>query len=186
MRDLLFNSVERLATDVHNAETALAMDEEAFLAFYEETSRTLWAYLLRLTGNRQVAEDLLQESYYRFLRARRPYESDLHRRNSLFRIATNLATDTRRKPSALALFDAGRDQVAAGGPNIGDAAVERTDVQRALAQLKPRERSLLWLAYAHGASHREIAHVLGLKTGSIKLLLFRARRKMARLLGGGR
>jgi RNA polymerase sigma-70 factor (ECF subfamily) len=60
----------------------------------------------------------------------------------------------------------------------------RTDVQRALGRLKPRERALLWLAYAQGSSHREIAGVLGLKTGSIKLLLFRARRKMAALLEG--
>jgi RNA polymerase sigma-70 factor (ECF subfamily) len=186
MRELFLTSVERLATDVHNADVALAMDEEAFRAFYEETSRSLWAYLLRITGNRQLAEDLLQESYYRVLRARRSYENNLHRRNSLFRIATNLAIDTRRKPAGLALLDTGHHQVVAGGPNVDDVAVEKTDVQRALARLKPRERSLLWLAYAHGASHREIAHVLGLKTGSIKLLLFRARRKMARLLGGAR
>jgi len=186
MSDLFFHTVERLASDVNHADIALAMDEEAFRRFYDQTSRALWGYLLRLTGNRQLAEDLLQESYYRFLRARRPYESELHRRNSLFRIAVNLATDSRRKAMPLALSDAGERQVAAGGPNLSDLVVERTDVQRALARLKPRERSLLWLAYAQGASHREIAGVLGLKTGSIKLLLFRARRKMARLLGGAR
>ena len=73
-----------------------------------------------------------------------------------------------------------------GDLRVAARAAERTDVQRALGQLKPRERALLWLAYAQGASHREIAEVLGLKTASIKLLLFRARRKMARLLGGER
>ena len=55
-------------------------------------------------------------------------------------------------------------------------------MRRALGRLKPRERALLWLAYANGSSHAEIADVLGLKTGSIKLLLFRARRKMAAAL----
>ena len=58
----------------------------------------------------------------------------------------------------------------------------RADVRRAFGRLKPRERALLWLAYAHGSSHSEIADVLGLKTGSIKLLLFRARRKLAATL----
>ena len=53
-----------------------------------------------------------------------------------------------------------------------------------MLSLKPRERMLLWLAYGQGESHREIAQALGLKTGSIKLLLFRARRKLAKLLGG--
>jgi len=61
----------------------------------------------------------------------------------------------------------------------------RQDVRRALGRLKPRERALLWLAYANGSSHAEIADVLGLKTGSIKLLLFRARRKMASALQRG-
>ena len=46
----------------------------------------------------------------------------------------------------------------------------------------PRERQLLWLAYAEGYSHREIAEITGLASASIRLLLFRARRKIARLL----
>jgi RNA polymerase sigma-70 factor, ECF subfamily len=110
----------------------------------------------------------------------------VHRRNSLFRIATNLATDLRRKPSPVALGDQHHGRELSGDERVAARAAERTDVRRALGQLKPRERSLLWLAYAQGASHREIAEVLGLKTASIKLLLFRARRKMAQLLGGVR
>ena len=51
-----------------------------------------------------------------------------------------------------------------------------------LVQLRPRERQLLWLAYAEGYSHREIAQITGLASASIRLLLFRARRKAARLL----
>jgi RNA polymerase sigma-70 factor (ECF subfamily) len=52
----------------------------------------------------------------------------------------------------------------------------------AMAQMRPRERQLLWLAHAEGYSHREIAEVTGLGSTSIRLLLFRARRKIARLL----
>src|SRR5260370_24265318 len=52
----------------------------------------------------------------------------------------------------------------------------------AFAKMKPRERQLLWLAYAEGYSHREIAGITGLASASIRLLLFRARRKIARLL----
>ena len=66
----------------------------------------------------------------------------------------------------------------------GDTA-RRTDVKRAMARLTPRERELLWLAYAQGSSHQEIADTLGLKTASIKMLLFRARRRLAGLLGRG-
>ncbi len=57
------------------------------------------------------------------------------------------------------------------------------DFSRAMAELKPRERAMLWLAYAEGASHREIAATLGLGEGSLRTLLFRARKKLALLLG---
>jgi RNA polymerase sigma-70 factor (ECF subfamily) len=60
----------------------------------------------------------------------------------------------------------------------------QTDFKRAMAQLKPRERAMLWLAYAEGATHDEIAARLGLKSSSMKELLFRARRRLAALLGG--
>ncbi len=52
----------------------------------------------------------------------------------------------------------------------------------ALAQMRPRDRQLLWLAHAEGYSHREIAEITGLGIASIRLLLFRARRKIAHLL----
>jgi RNA polymerase sigma-70 factor (ECF subfamily) len=61
----------------------------------------------------------------------------------------------------------------------------RADLSRAMAHLTARERDLLWLAYAEGSSHREIADSLGLKSGSIRLLLFRARRRLAWLLQRG-
>ena len=55
-------------------------------------------------------------------------------------------------------------------------------LEPALKTMRPRERQLLWLAYAEGYSHREIAEITGLASASIRLLLFRARRKVARLL----
>jgi RNA polymerase sigma-70 factor, ECF subfamily len=186
MRELTASELERLETHAQVAEVAFQMDEQAFCAFYDRTARPLWAYLSRITGDRGLADDLLQETYYRFLRAGRIYDSDAHRRNSLFLIATNLATDHRRRPFAVALPDADRTPALQVDGDAGDRAACRTDVHRALSHLKPRERSLLWLAYAHGATHREIAEVLGLKTASIKLLLFRARRKLAAVLRGSR
>ena len=49
--------------------------------------------------------------------------------------------------------------------------------------MKPRERSLLWLAYAQGCSHEEIAEMLGVKKASLKSLLFRARKRLLGFLG---
>jgi len=184
MRDLTVTELERLAAATGVADVPLRMDEEAFRSFYDRTARGLWSYLSRITGDRQLADDLMQEAYYRFLRAGRAYENETHRRNSLFQIATNLARDAHRRhvPSQLP-EDAEHPALRASG-DLAAAAERRTDLSRAMAQLKPRERQMLWLAYAQGESHRDIAEMLGLKAESIRLLLFRARRKMARLLRG--
>jgi RNA polymerase sigma-70 factor (ECF subfamily) len=187
MRDLTLdlNRVEQLGA-VGEAETVLHMDEEAFRAFYDRTARQVWAYLSRLSGSPQTADDLLQEAYYRFLRADRVFDSDDHRRNYLFRIATNLVHDGFRRQRIT--FVEAPDENAANALRTsgdeGDRAAERADLSRALARLKPRERSLLLLAYAQGSSHVEIAETLGVKTSSVKALLFRARRRLAGLMKG--
>lgn len=183
MADVNYLDVRRLHGDAFDADTAdvaLAMDEDAFRAFYDCTARALWGYLSRTSGDRQVADDLLQECYYRLLKSTVPFESEAHRRNYLYRIATNLVRDSRR--GIRPLFDDGVDVGDLEAPRGRADAEQRTDVRRAMKRLKPRERALLWLAYAQGSSHSEIASALGLKTGSIKLLLFRARRKLAALL----
>ena len=172
------------ATDeICAADTTLQMDEDTFRGFYARTSGMVWAYLARATNDPSAADDLLQEAYYRLLRATTTFESDDHRRNYLFRIATNLIRDRYRRPrpDSTQLPEHGDGDI----PDSGDLArqtQQRTDLQRAMAQLSHRERELVWLAYGQGSTHQEIAGVLGLKTGSIKPLLFRARRKLARIL----
>jgi RNA polymerase sigma-70 factor (ECF subfamily) len=172
-------------SDVEFAERALAADvplqmtEGAFAALYERTARPLWSYLFRLSGDSAAADDLLQESYYRFLRAGSPPANDAHQRHLLFRIATNLATDrvrrlvTRPEGTATAVAE----------PAARTPVDTQLDVMRTMARLGQRERALLWLAYVDGSSHAEIATVLGLRPGSIKTLLFRARQRFLRHLG---
>jgi RNA polymerase sigma-70 factor (ECF subfamily) len=183
-RDLTFNDVSQV--NQQDACAEFVMDEESFRAFYDRTARGVWAYLARITGDRQQADDLLQETYYRFLRAAATHESEEHRRNSLYRIATNLARDVRRRSLVRPIDAVGHDIERVSTTDLAGASDNQTDVNRALARLKPRERAILWLAYAEGNSHREIAEVLGLRPSSMKILLFRARRKLAELLGGAR
>jgi RNA polymerase sigma-70 factor (ECF subfamily) len=185
MRDLTLTEIERLRTEETDATVPLEMDEESFRGFYDRTARSLRAYLARVTGDGALADDLLQEAYYRFLRARGNYEGEAHRRNTLFRIATNLIHDSRRRARVAPLIDTSGHEIADRRDEA--AATERaTDLRRAMTHLKPRERALLWLAYAQGSSHKEIAESLGLRTASVKLLLFRARRRLAGLLTGSR
>jgi RNA polymerase sigma-70 factor (ECF subfamily) len=165
------------------------MGEDEFRAFYDRTARPLWAYLSRLTGDRHQADDLLQEAFYRFYRAGSSYESEAHRRNALFQIATNVARDAgrsaRRKP------EVPLPEESAGGP-VPQSVAPAPDVQvavtadlaKAMGHLQPLQREMLWLAYAQGASHEEIAEVLGIRAVSVRTLLLRARRKLAGVLSG--
>jgi RNA polymerase sigma-70 factor (ECF subfamily) len=184
MRDTTLSELQRLAASEETAEVVFLMDEDAFRGFYDRTSRALWSYLSRVTGDRQSADDLMQETYYRFLRASRQYENEAHRRNSLFHIATNLVRDARRRPFVAQLPESHHAALEVDG-DLAPRTERRADLERAMQRLKPRERMLLWLAYAQGESHRDIADAMGLKTGSVKLLLFRARRKLAQFLRGG-
>jgi len=184
LHDATFVDARATAT-VADADVVLEMDEEAFRGFYDRTSRMLWVYLERLTGDRQQADDLLQEAYYRLLRVPLPFDGETHRRRYLFRIATNLARDrfrrVRGRPAEVSHDDPGMSAEAlASRPPAFD---ERLDLKAAFAELKSRERALLWLAYAQGASHKEIADVIGVGAGSVKALLYRARRRLAGLLG---
>jgi RNA polymerase sigma-70 factor (ECF subfamily) len=94
--------------------------------------------------------------------------------------------DARRRTLPMQLFESADVAALQVDADLAQRTERRTDLERALAHLKPRERMLLWLAYGQGESHKDIATTLGLKTGSIKLLLFRARRKLAELLRGAR
>jgi RNA polymerase sigma-70 factor (ECF subfamily) len=185
MRDVTLSHLDRLgAAAADQTRDALVMDEDAFRLFYERTARSLWAFIARRTGDTRAADDLLQETYYRFLRSGAALDSDDHRRNYLFRIAANLAHDLHRRPrtESVAMDDAMEPADPGTTRDAAADVADRLDLSRAMRRLKPRDRDMLWLAYAQGSTHEEIAQILGLNPASIKLMLFRARRRLAALL----
>ena len=182
---------ELSASGIRDSDHALSvMDQDEFRAFYERTARPLWSYLSRITGDRQQADDFLQEAYFRFLRAGARHENEAHRRNSLFQIATNVVRDAARRASRHQDIPIEDDDsevgevLISGKPDPEAQAATRTDLARAMQQLEPMQRELLWLAYAHGSSHEEIAGILGLRVLSVRTTLYRARKKLAAILTG--
>jgi RNA polymerase sigma-70 factor (ECF subfamily) len=156
------------------------MDSDAFAGFYQRSAPALRAYLLRVSGNHALAEDLTQESYLRFLGASWPEGGEVNWRRYLFRIATNLLHDYWKKRRESCLDDVPESLLA--GRDVFSEFDSHASLGPAMAQMRPRDRQLLWLAHAEGYSHREIAEITGLNAASIRLLLFRARQKIARLL----
>jgi len=153
------------------------MDEEQFCQFYEQTARNLRAYLTSMVFNPALVDDLLQDSYFRLLKADLPVSMDItHRKNYLYRIATNLIHDHRRARQTEQLSD---DRLL----GVSNQPFERVkDIRDAFNRLNFKERKLLWLAYVERFSHEEIAVAVSVKEVSVRPMLARIRRKFADLL----
>ena len=155
--------------------------ERLFYRHHEPLRR----YLVRLTGDPELAADAAQEAFVRLLGQQPPPEQA---RAWLFRVATNLVRDDARKAHRHAVLGASGRTLAAHGdaPRAPDAVVEqnaaRALVNEALRALSPKERQAL-LMREEGFAHREIAEALDTTTGSIGTLLRRAIGKAARRLG---
>jgi RNA polymerase sigma-70 factor (ECF subfamily) len=182
MREITLTELEGSNVTPGMAEEAFHMDEQTFRGFYERTARPLWSYLSHLSRDVTLAEDLVQEAYYRFLRADLKSADEAYQKNYLFRIATNLVRDHWRRQPHQGRLRASVTEEIRSDDRTAERIHQSSDLGRVLNRLKPRERQILWLAYVEGSSHKEIAEVAGLRAGSIRLLLFRARHKMAGLL----
>lgn len=188
-KEFTFAEAQQLDRVVGAADEIFQMDGQTFRPFYERTARPLWSYIYRTSGNATLADDLMQETYYRFLRVRFPEMDQEYMKNYLFRIATNLLRDhwrhTKLEPPVPVEREGnqGIEHGQADQSSGGEREMQlQSDVTQVMRNLKPREREMLWLAYVEGSSHREIADVVGLKEQSVRSLLFRARNKLARLL----
>jgi RNA polymerase sigma-70 factor (ECF subfamily) len=161
-----------------------AGDEAAFRALYDRTAPRLLAYARKVGGRADLADDVVQETFLRYLTANVPEMTDEQTMAYLYRIATRLTIDRWRERE--------RERRWLGRPLESDAlenvAAEPgaqgldPDLEQALARLKPRDRALLWLAYVEGRPHREMARTLGVAAPSVRVMLFRARRRLAHIL----
>lgn len=155
----------------------MPINEAQFEAFYRSSAGSVWSYIYRMTGNASTADDLLQKTFFRFLRSNPTLQNDDHLRRYIYKTATNLVFDHFR--------EAKRQRTIAEVP-LPELRTDQTelryDMMRVFAELKPQERALLWLAHVEGSSHAEIAETLGVKEKSVKVILFRARKRLGDLL----
>lgn len=171
-------NITTFGTEAAEEVQACGMDEDKFNLLYRRTARPLLGYLARISGDRALAEDLLQETYFRFLRAQVPPLTDVQLKSYLFRIATNLLRDYYRKAKRAGVAPAKDPTEMRLSPEVE----LRQDLGRVFERLSTRERQLLWLAHVEGLNHREIAEILGVRSWSVRAMVFRARRKAADLL----
>jgi RNA polymerase sigma-70 factor (ECF subfamily) len=150
-----------------------------FAAFYERVAPRLWGYVRSQVRAADEADELVQESFTRVLAARFEPENAEHLTRYLYRTAIHLLRDrgraARRRAEPLAAHAEPEARCAPEGL--------RHDLSAAFAGLGERERQLLWLAHVEQLDHRAIGATLGARPGSVRVLLHRARRKLAARLG---
>jgi RNA polymerase sigma-70 factor (ECF subfamily) len=168
--------------------------EEEALAQIDALYRTA----LRFTRNASDAEDLVQETYLRAFRALHQFTEGTNLRAWLFRILTNTYINEYRKrqrrPTNTSLDDIEDfylyDHLVDSGVQPGeerpeDIVLERlttADVQAAIDELSEEFRQVVVLADVEGFSYREIADIVGIPVGTVMSRLFRARRRLRRVL----
>jgi len=154
-------------------------DSRAFGVLLERHHRPVFRYLLRLTGDREAAEDLMQETFVSAYEARGAYTPSGRFTGWLYTIATNKARSfarSRRRPPAAP--DPGVRE-----PEAAYLVEElRGAVCTALGRLEARDREAILLREIAGLDHAELGAVLCCSPGAARVRAHRARRRLRELL----
>lgn len=145
-------------------------------ALYSAHAPDIASFLLKLTGDREVASDLMQETFVRAIRSGADLRELHSPRAWLFRIAANLAHDHRRRRALLRFVPFSGREIGATG--VGDP--EGDLVHRALRALPVAQATTLLLHYEAGFSRKEIAQMEGVSEEAVKSRLARGRDAFAR------
>jgi len=156
-------------------------DLRAFEQLYRQFSPRVFGLCLRLTGQREAAEDCTQESFMSAWRALRGFEQRSRFSTWLHRIAVRTVLARRR--GLRVEYEVG--EPASGLPEVADPAADGMplDLERAIAALPEGARHVLVLVGIYGFSHAEAAAALGTAEGTCKAQLHRARGLLAAALG---
>lgn len=156
--------------------------ERAYLELVRDLQRPILNYLYRLVGDRDLAEDLTQETYLRAYRALERLElavdAEARRRAWLYRIAHNAATDHLRRKSLLQWLPLDAPRVRRRQDLGTDPAADLASsdpVRRALARLSPEHREALILFNHDGLDAEEVAEVLRISPAAARKRRQRAR-----------
>jgi len=189
-----------LATLTDQEVVALARDgrEAAYRELIRRYERPVFSLVLRMVRDRQLAEDLSQETFIKALNAIGSYRPEYKFSSWIFKIANNAAIDhlRRRELDTLSLDGAPHaatpEEIEATALQVGDkgetpheeleARELGSAIERAIAQLRPEYRACILLRHVEGLAYEEIAQSLDLPLGTVKTYIHRARHELRDLL----
>ena len=158
--------------------------QAAFERLYRLHAGRVHGLCLRMTGQRETAEDCTQEAFVQAWRGLRGFEIRSSFGTWLHRIAVNaVLAHQRRRAELLGLAASAEEEVAEtlSDPGVSDAAL-RGDLEAAIASLPTGARHVLVLAGVYGYSHEEVSAMLGIAVGTCKAQLHRARHLLGQRL----
>ena len=186
-------------TDQEVVERASTGSEAAYRELVRRYQRPVFSLIYRMVRDRELAEDLTQETFVKVLNAIDRYRPEYKFSSWIFKIANNAAIDhlRRRELDTLSL-DGGPDamtpdRVQATSLQLGDGAESQleelearelgTQIERAIGALRPEYRSCIIMRHVEGRAYDEIADVLDLPLGTVKTYIHRARAELRESLG---
>jgi RNA polymerase sigma-70 factor, ECF subfamily len=186
------------ATDQEIVALAREGREAAYRELIRRYERPVFSLILRMVRDRQLAEDLAQETFIKALNAISTYRPEFKFSSWIFKIANNAAIDhlRRREVDTLSLDGAPHattpEDIEATALQVGDksetplAELEArelgTAIERAIGRLRPEYRSCILLRHVEGMAYEEIAQLLDLPLGTVKTYIHRARHELRGML----
>src|SRR4030042_278151 len=182
-------------TDKSLIDAHIKGDTTAFGELVRRHGDSVLGYLTRMTGSKEYAEDLFQETFKRVHEKADTFRGP-RLKSWLFAIATNVAIDGVRKRRGLQVVSINRKMDCNDGNceelsavDVADNSYEpsqkaimaeqKEQVRRALELLPARQRATLVLAYYQQLTYPEVAQVLGCSVGAVKKQMYRALKSLA-------
>jgi len=182
-------SAEATLTDMQIIDAVLAGDKQAYSQLVTRYQDRLFRSLLRMTGSREEAEDVAQESFVQSFVKLSSFKGNSQYFTWLYRIAFNTCISRKRRKRPTTSVDAMRNAGAADPTDSGPAAGEQLEQQEriaavhsALAELSDEYRQIIVLRELEDCSYEEIAKILEMPVGTVRSRLHRARGQLRDVL----
>ncbi len=188
----------RMLTDQEVVRHAVVGREVAYKELMRRYQRPVFSLIFRMVRNRELAEDLTQETFIKVLGAIESYRPEYRFSSWIFKIANNASIDQLRRRALDTLSLDGSphaetpDAIEATSLQISDSAESALDevanrelggqIEEAIGQLRPEYRSCILLRHVEGRPYEEIAEMLDLPLGTVKTYIHRARNELRILL----
>lgn len=185
MTEPIAQAEPRSPSDADLMERVRGGDRDGFASLVDRHKDAVVNYLARLTGDRDRAEDLAQETFLRLWRSAGSYVEQGYLRAFLFRIATNLVRSEERREKRFRLllpFLRWRDHAEPSAPSGLLLQELHREVAGAVAALPLRYRVPLVLHEIEGWSYADIARELGCREGTVKSRIHRGRQHLRQKL----